>query len=599
MKHIPLLALGLGLAASTPFALPGSPDCWISVAHAAQDVSFDNISSTVGGASITISHIEISGSSLSKAELQALVEGPWGLTTADTLSKFDAASITIPEIHVDVSVPVAGQDTPMSQSVVYRDIHVEDIKGGKAARISAAGMSSEVKGPVTLETSIGKLLATDYDFASVVRMVYVAAQPGEAQKAISGPSSIENMHSTSSNGVEMNIGRMNIGAVKARPLATPIAELAPAFKDLNPTDKSMAPAQAAKIVSLLADFYDAIAVDGMSASDITIKVPDPSLQNASIQTVKLGSLANSRFAELGIEGLDVNASGGHVKLGRGALLGLDIKPLLSSLSKAAKTGDLSGEVMKNLDWRNAVPHLDSIEVSNLDVTIPQGSSPQNLKLASYEIKLANYVGAIPTSLHSRLDKFVADASFLKDQALELQQLGYKMVDLSSGTDIAWDESSKALTVNEISAQGADMGSVLLKAKLGNVPRELFAGSPPQMQVAGLGVTLGEASLRLENSGLLDRIVARLAAVQKTTPDKLRAQWGTQAALGIPQLLGGSDSAKALGNAVASFLAKPKTLFVSVKAKDPNGLGITDLMAGGSPNPAAALEKLEIKAIANQ
>ncbi|MBV9567250.1 MAG: hypothetical protein JO172_03860 [Hyphomicrobiales bacterium] len=599
MKRLPMLALGLGLAVATPLAIPGLSHGWMPPARAAEDVSFDNISATVGGASLTIPHIEISGSSLSMAELQALVEGPWGLPTADVLSRFDASSITIPEIHVDVAMPVAGKDTPMSQSVVYRDIHVEDVKGGKAARVSSAGMSSDVKGPVALNTSMGRLLVTDYDFTSVVRIVYAAAQPGEAQKPISGPSSIENMHSTSSNGVEFNIGRMSIGAVKARPLVTPLVELASAFRDVSPTDKSLPPAQAAKVISLLADFYDAVAIDGMSMSDITIKVPDPSFKSASIQTVKLGSVANSRLAELGVEGLDVNAGGGHVKLGRVALLGLDFKPFLSALSGISKNGDLNDEVMKNLDWRAAIPHLDGIEVSNLDVDVPQGSSPQSFRLADYEIKLSNYVGAIPTSLQSRLDKFVADTGALKDQGRELQQLGYKTVDLSTRTDVAWNENSKSLSVNEISAKGADMGSLLLKTTLGNVPRELFSGSVPQMQVAGLGITLGEASLRLENNGLLDKIVARQAAAQKTTPDKLRAQWGTQAALGIPQLLGGSDAAKALGNAIASFLAKPKTLFISLKAKDPNGLGITDLMAGGNPNPAAVLDKLEVQAIANQ
>ena len=600
MKRFPMLALGVGIAVATPICQSGSWQGWVSPALAAQDVSFDNITSAAGGVTLTIPHIEITGSSLSKDELQALVDGPWGISTADTLSKFDATAVVIPEIHIEVTAtPVAGKDASMSESVVYRDIRIEDIKGGKGARLNAAGMSSDVKGPVALTASSGKILATDYDFAALARIAYAAATPGEAPKLISGPSSIENIHWTSSNAGEINIGRMSVGAVKARPLVTPLAETFSTLKELGQANKPMSPAAAAKLISLLADFYDAVAVDGMSASNITFKVPDPSFKNGSIQTIKLGSFANSRFDELGVEGLEVEASGGHVKLGRAALLGLDFKPLLSSLAQATRSGDLDGDTVKNLDWRNTVPHLDSFELSNLDASVPQGSSSQSLKLTSYSIKLSNYAGAIPTSLHSRVEKFVADAAFLKGQADELQQLGYKSVDLSSKADIGWDESAKALNVDEVSAQGADMGSVLLKAKLVNVPRELFAGTPPQMQVAGLGVTLSEASLRLENTGLLDRIVARVAAAQKITPDKLRAQWGTQAALGVPQLLGGSDSAKAVGNAIASFLAKPKTLFISLKSKDPNGLGVTDLMVGGMPNPTAILDKLDVKAVANQ
>jgi hypothetical protein len=572
---------------------------WISPAIAAEDISFDNVTATLGGATVTIPHIAINGSSLSKSDLQKLFDGPWSLSSVDTLSKFDATSVVIPELHVDMTAQVAGNDTPLAQSVAYRDFRLDDIKAGKAARASVAGMTAEVKGPVSLGYSVGQVLATDYDFTGLLRIVYAAALPGEAPKQLSGPSTLENLHFNGPDGVEINIGHAAVGAMKARPLVTPLADFLPALTQASVTDKTLSPAQTAKMVTLLADFYDAFGIDGMTMSDISIKVPDPSFQNASIKTFKIGSIANSRFGEFGIEGLEVNAAGGHVKLGRGALLGMDVKPFLSALSASAKSGELSNDAMKSLDWRQIMPRLDAIVVNNLDVDMPQGPSAQSFTLADYEIKLGNYVGAIPTSLHSRLDDLAADTSFLKAQGSELQQLGYKILDLSTATDVVWNENSKSISVNEISAKGANMGSVLLKATLGNVPRELFAGSLAQMQVAGLGVTLGEASLRVENTGLLDKIVARMAAIQKTTPDKLRAQWGTQAALGIPQMLGGSDSAKALGNAVASFIAKPKSLSISVKAKDVTGLGITDLMAGGGVSPAAILNKLDVTASANQ
>jgi hypothetical protein len=153
-------------------------------------------------------------------------------------------------------------------------------------------------------------------------------------------------------------------------------------------------------------------------------------------------------------------------------------------------------------------------------------------------------------------------------------------------------------VNEVSAKGANMGTVSLKGAFGNVPRQIFAGSLPEMQVAALGITLSEANLRIENGGLLDKIVEQMAKAQGTSADNLRAQFGTQAALGIPQLLGGSEKAKAFANAIASFIAKPKTLVIAVKAKN-GGLGLTDVMAGGSPNPAAIFEKLDVTASAGQ
>ncbi|SDR47175.1 hypothetical protein SAMN05444161_4313 [Rhizobiales bacterium GAS191] len=613
MKRSSAFILGLGFVAAAPAAasmvdsLVASRNAaswslgWVSSAQAAEDVSFDNLSFAIGDASIKIPHIAINGSSLSKGDVQNLVSGPWSLSSADTLAKFDATSIVIPEVDLTMTSPMPGKDGPMTQVVTYHDFHIDGIKGGKAARISSAGMTADVKGPMPMSYTVGTFLATDYDLAGAVRMFYAAAQPGEAPKQLVGPSSIESMKFKGPQGVEVNIGHLSAGAMKMRPLSTPLASLMQTAMQAGAANpgKPLPPAETAKMVGMLAEFYDAFAVDGMSASDISIKVPDPSFQGASLKTFKIGAIANSRFAEFGIEGLEVNAAGGHVKLGRAALLGMDLKPFLSALAAVAKTGDVSDAAMSNLDWRTAIPHLDGIVLKSVDVSVPQGPSPKSVTLAGYELKLGNYVGAIPTSIRTQLDDLSADVGLMQDQAAQLQQLGYKSVDVSNIVDLIWHENSKSISVNELSAKGANMGAVSLKGTFGNVPRELFAGNIAQMQVAGLGVTLGDATLRLENTGLLDKIVALMAKGQNTTPDNLRAQWGTQAALGIPQLLGGSDKAKSLANAVASFIAKPKSLTISVKAKDATGLGLTDVVGGGGPDPAAIFNKLDVTATANQ
>ena len=73
------------------------------------------------------------------------LRGPWSLSSVDTLSKFDATSVVIPEIHVDITAQVAGNDTPLAQSLAYRDMRLDDIKAGKAARASVAGMTARPK----------------------------------------------------------------------------------------------------------------------------------------------------------------------------------------------------------------------------------------------------------------------------------------------------------------------------------------------------------------------------------------------------------------------------------------------------------------------
>src|SRR5882757_6190177 len=154
MKRSSALILGLGLVAAAPAAsaLTGlsAEWSWIAPAVAAEDVTFDNLSFTIGGATIKIPHIMVTGSSLSKSDLQSLVTGPWGTSTVDLLSKFDATSVVVPEMHFDMSSPVAGKDAPMTQSASYRELRLENIKAGKAAKVSSGGMSDDIQGPVAM-----------------------------------------------------------------------------------------------------------------------------------------------------------------------------------------------------------------------------------------------------------------------------------------------------------------------------------------------------------------------------------------------------------------------------------------------------------------
>ena len=63
---------------------------------------------------------------------------------------------------------------------------------------------------------------------------------------------------------------------------------------------------------------------------------------------------------------------------------------------------------------------------------------------------------------------------------------------------------------------------------------------------------------------------------------------------LPLLAGGSPKLKPLEDALATFIAKPKTLHLAIATK--NGLGIADMGLLGDPN--ALLDVLDIQANAN-
>ena len=140
-----------------------------------------------------------------------------------------------------------------------------------------------------------------------------------------------------------------------------------------------------------------------------------------------------------------------------------------------------------------------------------------------------------------------------------------------------------------------MGSAVLRGVLANVDKDLFNPDSAIALVALLGATARNLDLTIENKGLFERVIANEARKQKKSPEDLRREYGITAAIAVPSILGNSASAKAVGQAVARFVARPGRLNISARAKSPAGLGIADFAA--APEPAALLDKLDITATA--
>jgi hypothetical protein len=174
-------------------------------------------------------------------------------------------------------------------------------------------------------------------------------------------------------------------------------------------------------------------------------------------------------------------------------------------------------------------------------------------------------------------------------------MGYGKLDLSLVTAASWNEPGNELVVREVSVRGTEMGSAVLRGVLANVGRDVFNPDSAVAAVALMGATARNLHVTIENKGLFERVIVQEAKKQKKSPEDLRREYGMAAAVAVPAVLGNSSSAKAVGQAVARFVARPGRLTISATTKDPAGLGLADFVA--TPEPAALLDKLEITATA--
>jgi hypothetical protein len=244
-----------------------------------------------------------------------------------------------------------------------------------------------------------------------------------------------------------------------------------------------------------------------------------------------------------------------------------------------------------------------MRLSGLEFDVPneraKGPKPENIRFAVKDIEVTadRPVNGIPTNLRLAVDNvtFEVPSNASEEGLKDLAALGYRNVDLSWATAASWNEPGSELVVREVSVRGAEMGAFTLRGVLGNVGRDVFNPDSALALVALVGATAKSVDVTVENRGLFERVIAREARRTKGTADKLRREYGMAAAIGVPTILGNSASAKAIGQAMARFIAKPGRLSLTARTKDGGGLGVADLAL--LDQPAAILDRLEVTATA--
>ena len=212
-----------------------------------------------------------------------------------------------------------------------------------------------------------------------------------------------------------------------------------------------------------------------------------------------------------------------------------------------------------------------------------------------EVTADKPVNGVPTNLRFGVDgvAFTVPPGAKQDGLRELSELGYTKADVSGLIAASWNEASNELVVREVSMRGSDMGSVTLRGTLGNISKDVFSPDVTVAIVSLIGATAKTVDLAIENTGLVEKVMAQQAQQQKKSLEDLRREYGMAAAVGIPALLGNTASAKTLGQAIARFITKPGRLAITAKAKDSGGLGVADFASIGEP--ATILEKVDITA----
>ena len=554
-----------------------------ALAQTAEGATLENVTFGAGALTLRAPRVEVRGTALSRADLTALLDPASTEGWAARLAKLNAREIAIPELRVEQSV--GGK----AQFAVYRDLTARDVAAGRVGRLEAAGAEIRVDGEAAGTGRYGRIRAAEVDMAEIARLyVERAASPGPMRR-IYGPFSVEDVSFTDKKGVEVRVARTEGGGFSARPVKDSWAGLTQRLAEAAP-----GAADARRVYPALAELFDAVESGSLEMSGLTVR--DPSRKEpVDVAIARVAYAGAGRPAELRFEGIEVGTPEGRMKLASVVSSGFSLAPTMEGLKALGERTD----PVDPADLRRLAPTLGSLRFSNLSFEgkATSGEGAVRIGLRGAEFRAERPVNGVPTESRLSMDGLTVaiPADTKQDGLRDVAALGYRELDLSWIMEVGWSEAARELAVREFSLSGRDMGTARARATIAGIGKDVFDTDTAIAAAALMGASATRLDVTLENSGLYERIVAQQAKAQGRGTEELRRDYAMLAAAGIPAVLGGSPTAKAIGQAVARFAAKPGRLSLTARSKSAAGLGLVDFTTAG--DPTAILDLLEVTATA--
>ncbi|MBR1221650.1 hypothetical protein JQ557_26860 [Bradyrhizobium sp. U87765 SZCCT0131] len=557
----------------------------------------------------TIPQIDIEGANLDATTLRSMLTGD-ARTPADRVAQFEADRIVMPSVLFAQTVKLG------KQNVVYRDVTVEKLAQGRAAIVRAGGaqydmvadMPGKTKSPGNISASMGAMTAQDVGIADTVRLYTEVAKPGEdSVLRLHGAFSVKDIREQIEDGV-VTMTEARGDGFRVRLQSRPLLDI---INELSATDapESLPAAERQAYVHRALSVLDMIVDGNMEFRDVHVAVV--ARQPGRDMTVygdidSVGVAFGDRKADLRVGRMAF--SGGpsdKFSVGEFEVKGFSWAPTVAALEK----GQAAGRETSSPSSPSALmPELGHWRVADVVVDLPKGgagaganrngggnTTGPRLKFAlkSGELRMLRPVNGIPSSFRSAVTDLMIDPAGAQSPAFDvLRELGYGQVAASFALDVDWHEAEQTLAIDEVSLSARDVGGIRMTGSLGGVKRELFTDDPVQAERATRTLTGRAVSLRVEDSGLFDRLLKLRSEKAGVTVEETRASLIRMAQDVLRDLVHDADKARDLDAAISGFITRPGALLVSVKAKQEAGLSLADIEAA-EQDPDGFLAKIDM------
>lgn len=599
-----LAALCLLVIAFAPPALAQAPS-----------VTLQDLRYSLGFVNIHIPRLDVRGSPLSQAELRTLLDPASPGNAVDRIQRLQAQSAEAPEVIVEQDVGGARSRT------VYRDVRISGLANGEFGEVTSASMAGETSDPKTgtVVYRNGLTRVEGLDVGQIARLIFdSSANPErtEMRPAYRSLSYQDMALRLPQEMGEITLARVTARGFKGRPGREPLDSSIRAMIDFFERQKDARPntrpsPQDMLVIGRFFEIFGNFEYGVMDMEGFRGRV-GAGAEAASFEIAAMRFSDQAQSPGLAIRDMRVEAGPARFVMAELEARDYGIRDMFRALADILQSGDPTAIERQ---WQRLIPKIGTLRIAGLDIVAPdpdarprgRQSGPQQppaqaqtlrITAKSMELGFANQIDGVPTAMKLGADELVIplSANSRDENVRNMRAMGLTSVNLSWLADLAWRQDRNVLDITALNLGIKDQLSASISGRLGNVTREAFSTDTALAQVAWLSATAQQLKINVRNSGLIERFIETTARRDGKSPEALRREWGTIAAVGLPALLGSSDGARAISGAIARFLARPGAIEIEAASRSPSGVGVADaVMAMGDPQ--GLFDKLEIRASA--
>ncbi len=589
-------------------------------------VKIDKLVFDLGIYSITVPKMEMSGTTLTKAEIQEIFSLKSQKPLLQRLEKFSFSEATIPDLII--ATRLAGQVT----STTYKNVKLFNVVAGRIGRYTADSASLTAStdtdnGGMKLKAEYLGMSVEGFDIAAITRVLSETTGDENARmQTLSESMSVDSVRyemKSPDADMTMSSGKLKSGSFKARPGKISLLDFFDTIKNKDKGDfEDMDDEEKAKFFSSLVQIVSNFEFGGSEIENLVMhfsvadaaadkkpgKLAAGKPQNAKRQTIDM-RIANIKFAtqdvNFHLEGLEMSIPDEDInlKIASYDLKGYSLKPTLDAARAFIATGKFDQEDLESIDPRDFMPTLGTSRLAGLSMQAPDKKGdfggPVKLSIAEIKSSLSNQIRGVPTALSYRLDHATIEipANSTNEGVRFMRENGLEKLDFSAVIEAAWNESNKELAISEISFSGEKMGAVKFSGKIGNMPKEIFSSGLSTSQILALALTAKSAEITIENKGIMGLTLKTQAKEKGKTEDEIKQQMITDTKAELVKEFGEGDKVNAVVAGLTTLLSNGKSLTISVKPKSTpdrslDGLGAMDIFL--SKNPKEFLEKVDVE-----